>query len=77
MVIAIAFAQHAPGGKVEERKKIEEFVKKARKIFVNTIPNEEDIMLKLNVSRAEAQKILERLIAILSKERQKGVTEND
>ncbi len=44
---------------------INDLVKKARKIFGDTVPSEEDIMLRLNVSRYEARKILERLVTIL------------
>ncbi len=44
---------------------INDLVKKARKIFGDTVPSEEDIMLRLNVSRYEARKILERLATIL------------
>ncbi len=43
---------------------INDLVKKARKIFGDTVPSEEDIMLRLNVSRYEARKILERLVTI-------------
>jgi len=44
---------------------INDLVRKARKIFGDTVPSEEDIMLRLNVSRYDARKILERMAMIL------------